>query len=196
MHAYQVSIVGLIIDVIGAFLLSVEAIKPHNLNFLCDQVLKKIHHQTLSPSIMVTNDFGKNRPGDFVINWASRHGGLFTALHYLAGVLLLLLADLISAGWIHRSAAGVIEWVLTLEWYWIVLTTLIATLWGVIGGLWLLGELVHVSVTFLLKRLIAALEFIQDRYADGTVGILGFTLLFIGFVFQAIGTYWGRPTPP
>ncbi len=193
MHAYQISIVGLIIDVIGAFLLSVEAIKPHNLRYFCDRVLRKVHHETLSPSILIE---GEEPPKDFVVNWASRHVGLFTALHYLAGMLLLALADLLSAGWLHRLAGSAVGMVLTLEWYWVVFAALAAALFGGVAGLWMLGELVHIGIVFLLKRLIAALEFIQERYADGTVGIIGFVLLFIGFALQAVGTYWGRPFIP
>jgi len=193
LHAYQVSIIGLIIDVIGAFLLSVEAIKPHNLRYFCDQVLRRVHHETLSPSILVE---GEEPPEDFVVNWASRHVSLFMALHYLAGALILLLADALSGGWLHRLAASAFILVLTLEWYWVILIGLAATLIGGFAGLWMLGELVHVSLVSFLRRLIAAMEFVQQRYADGTVGIIGFVLLFIGFVLQAIGTYGGRPSLP
>lgn len=173
-------------------MLSVEAIKLHNLRFLCDRVLRRLHHQARSPSIFIEGD---EPPQEIVINWASRHAGLFMALHYLAGALLLALADLLSAGWLHRSAGSLIGPVLSLEWYWVVLAALAATLFGGVMGLWMLGELVHVGLVSLLKWLIAALEFIQGRCADGTVGIVGFVLLFIGFTLQAIGTYAGSSPP-
>lgn len=188
---YHLSIIGLLTDIVGAFLVSVEAIKIHNVKYLCDNVLRRIHHQTLSPSIIIE---GEEPPSPFIANWASRHVALFMSLHYLAGALVLALMDLLSGGMLRGFAVWAVENVLMLKWYWIGLIALATTFFGGVVGLWALGEIVHVSIVSLLKKLISALELIQQRYADGTVGILGFALLFTGFVLQAVAAYVGRPT--
>jgi hypothetical protein len=113
------------------------------------------------------------------------------ALHYTAGVLLLGLTDILSKGWLHTVAISACEQVLDLRWYWIALAAL-AVIWFLPGGLWLLGELVHVALVTSLRRLIRLLDFTEANYASGTVGIIGFALLFIGFLLQAIGTVLGR----
>lgn len=180
----------------GALFLAVEAIKVHNFRFLCDNVLRQIHHQARSPSIVVrgaTEEAPALSEREIVVNWASRHVTAFMLLHYLAGIFLLIVSNVLSGGALWRVALAGVAWVLTLDWYWIVLITLVGVLYGVFAGLWLLGELVHVAIIFSLERLIGVAEFIQKKYADGTVGILGFGLLFLGFSLQGLGTYLGRP---
>jgi hypothetical protein len=189
MHSYQISILGLTVDVICAFLLSVEAIKLHNVKFLCDRVLRQIYHQARSPSIIYE---GETVPRDIVVNWASRHTRMFTMLHYVAGTLLLISVDLVSGGRLRMLAISAVAYVIILSWYWVILIALFAVPYLLFGVIWGLGEIVHIGIVLLLKRMIAVLDFIQVRYADGTVGILGFGLLFIGFILQALGTYWGR----
>jgi hypothetical protein len=55
------------------------------------------------------------------------------------------------------------------------------------------GELVYMALTRSLAGLVRAADFIQERTGDGTVGIIGFMLLFVGFVLQMVGTYAGAP---
>jgi len=68
--------------------------------------------------------------------------------------------------------------------------------WGIVAGLWMLGELVHMSVTQAVRLPVKAVDFIDARTPDGTAGILGFVLLLIGFAFQMYGAYSGRPEVP
>lgn len=127
-----------------------------------------------------------------MVNWASSHVTTFMALHYVAGTLLLGLADILTDGWLHMATISATKKVLSLQWYWVTLATLVA-LWFLVGGLWLLGELAHVTLVYGLRRLIALLDFIEEKYASGTVGVIGFALLFVGFMLQAVGAFLGRP---
>lgn len=55
--------------------------------------------------------------------------------------------------------------------------------------LWMLGELViHGIIQVALKGAMAILEAIERNTPTGTTGILGFILLFLGFLGQFTGT--------
>lgn len=55
------SMIGLALDVIGALLVAVEAIKIENFRALRDRVLKKVHSYTLSPRIVFVDENGESR---------------------------------------------------------------------------------------------------------------------------------------
>jgi hypothetical protein len=52
MHPYQVSAIGLVTDIIGAFFLAAEAIKIENLRILRDKMLRRISHAAISPPFL------------------------------------------------------------------------------------------------------------------------------------------------
>src|SRR5258708_7724716 len=87
MKAYQYSMIGLALDIIGAFLVSVEAIKLENLRLFRD-ALAKLETYTLSPKIYFVSD--KPRAVREKPLPATRYLGLFMGLHNLAGLLLVI----------------------------------------------------------------------------------------------------------
>lgn len=182
---------GLSLDMVGAFFVAVEAIKLENLRALRDHVLKRAHGYTLSPRIVFVGrepsegeDPEEDRPWE-------RHAGLFTALHYLGGILLLVVLNFIVAGGITRVVVNVGHWILSKRWYVIVLAAVVSIFYVGVLGLWMLGEAIHVVLTSATKSAVRVLDFVDARTPDGTVGILGFLLLFAGFVFQFYGAYLG-----
>lgn len=60
---------------------------------------------------------------------------------------------------------------------------------GVVAGLWLLGELIHITLTKAVRIPIQLVDFIYARTPDGTVGVIGFLLLVTGFVLQMRASY-------
>ena len=57
------------------------------------------------------------------------------------------------------------------------------------GVFWGLGEVVHVLLTGAIVRTMKAIDLIEAKTPSGTVGILGFVLLGVGFSLQFVGTY-------
>jgi hypothetical protein len=185
MKAYQLTMMGLTFDILGAFLVSVEAIKTHNLRTLSDKIFRPVHDHTLSPKLHFVDD-------DVAIDWRTNtYLGIYIGLHYVAGLLVLVAADYLVQGRIRGGLTTIGVWVIEQPWYITVFLVLLVVLFGIVLGLWLLGEMVHVTLTYLTKLLVRAIEFIEARTPDGTVGILGFLLLLIGFMLQLIGTYKG-----
>ncbi len=181
---YLLSMLGLALDIVGAFLLAAEAIKIRNLVALRTRYLQRAHTAALSPKLVYT---GSN----VHYNVTKRYLRVFNALHYLAGFAVLYLLDAMFQGQLLQWLSQATHWLLAKQWYWIALGTVIAVIYGGYFGVWAVGECVHVTLTWSLKSCIKCLEFIEHRTPDGTVGILGFILLFLGFALQMIGTYLG-----
>jgi len=69
-----------------------------------------------------------------------------------------------------------------------------------VGGLYLLifiavgpGELIHKALQRVSLGAVNAMFWIDRRTPDGTIGIIGFGLLFLGFGGQMLGTWLGAP---
>jgi hypothetical protein len=197
MQPYHFSILGLALDIMGAFLVAVEAIKLENLRALRDRVLRRIHEYTLSPRIIFVDDaghpLGRVQPPPVP---ADRYPGLFMGLHYVAGLILLVILNHVLDGWVYSSFIKGGLWVLDQPWYLAALLTLVFVIIGVVVGLWMLGELVHITLTVAMQVPIKIVDFIDARTPDGTVGIIGFLLLFAGFLLQMYGAYLGGRTSP
>jgi len=192
MQPYKLSILGLFLDIVGAFLVAVEAIKLENLRTLRDRVLRRAHAYTLSPRITIVNSEGElARPIQPSVP-ADRYPMVFIALHYVAGMIVILLLDYVSDGKIFNVLIRSVIWALDQPWYSTAVILLLFFFIGGVGGLWTLGELVHVSLTAGTRISIRVLDAIDARTPDGTVGIVGFLLLLTGFILQMIGTYLGR----
>ena len=191
MQPYQISILGLLLDIVGAFLVAVEAIKLENLRILRDRVLRRAHAYTLSPQITIVDSEGEllgPRPPSVP---ADRYPMLFIALHYVAGMIMILLLDYLSDGRVFNVLIRSIMWAFDRPWYITTVLLLLFFFFGGVGGLWILGELVHMSLTAGTRMSIRVLDAIDARTPDGTVGIFGFLLLFAGFVLQMLGTFLG-----
>lgn len=184
MEPYHLNMLGLSLDIIGAFLVAVEAIKLKNLRTLREKVLEPAHKATLSPRIEITDD-------KMITHASKRYLFVFTLLHYMAGVLLLLAANALLAGHLMSWLRASVLWLMERPWYVIAVLALLFIVYGGVFGLWILGELVHITITQITKFLLRLLEFIERRAPDGTVGILGFLFLLVGFSLQIVGAYIG-----
>lgn len=195
MKAYQYSMIGLILDIIGAFLVSVEAIKLENVRLFRDRLVK-LEPYTRSPVIVFVDPKNQRKsetkPSPKRVP-ANRYVGLFMGLHYVAGFVVLIAANKITHGFVLNLLMRAAAWTLNRPWYIAVLVLLVFIVYGLGGGVWMLGELVHVAIMKSLTATIGMLDFIDSRTPDGTVGLIGFLLLFFGFLFQMLGSYVGRP---
>jgi len=189
-QGYQYSMLGLSFDIVGAFLVAVEAIKLENVRAFRDRVLKKMQEYTLSPRITVVNT-GESLALVKPSVPADRYPGFFMGLHYLAGFILVEVANELVGGQINRVLLHGALWALERPWYVAIVATLGFGLFGIILGLWMLGEFVHVALTKSMHACIMALDFIDSRTPDGTVGVLGYLALLIGFLLQMYGSYLG-----
>lgn len=202
MHPYQLSVLGLLFDIVGAFFLAAEAIKIENLCAMRDKVLRRLRHATISPPFAL-GDKEELTPEreryfreafEFGPPWGAKHPRLFTLLHYIAGILVFqagnLLFDNRFIGWLLAAAKWILASTPPVIAYAVIL---LLAAWLILGGVWLLGEIVHVLITQTIHLPIKVIEFIDRRTADGGVGILGFLLLFVGFVLQLLGTVAAAP---
>lgn len=57
----------------------------------------------------------------------------------------------------------------------------------------MIGELVHISITKTVGMASSLIDLLDRKTPDGTVGLLGFTILAFGFISQILATYLGRP---
>ena len=184
MKPFHWAILGLSLDIVGAFLLSIEAIKLHNLRKLRKRFLLPIHRATLSPKIKWVKDEPTTES-----SWTFEV--LYTAGHYIAGIAVIGAANFVTGGWVVSRGYDFATWVLEKPWYVGVLFALAVLIFGVIFTLWMLGELVHMSLTWAAKNAVLFFVFIDRKTPTGTIGIIGFALLFVGFVFQGISAYLG-----
>jgi hypothetical protein len=189
MEPYHFTMLGLGLDIIGAFFVAVEAIKLENLRTLRERVFRNAYRYTLSPRIRFVDSEAVPNLDEDAERPSERYAGFFMGLHYVAGLIVLLVANHLFDGrviaWL--SQGGVWLWERPL--YLGVPFLLLALVLGVVVGLWSLGEVVHMLMTGTTKSSVRFLEFVEARTPDGTVGMLGFLLLVAGFSLQFYGTY-------
>ncbi len=188
------SMIGLVLDVVGALLVAVEAIKIENFRAFRDRILKKMHSYTLSPRIVFVDKNGNRgivNPDE--VRPAESFAGLFMALHFVAGFLVVVAANSVLDGLLYAYFLNAVGWFLDLRWYWQVPVLLFTSTFGVSLVFWGLGEVVHVTLSSALTHSMKAIDLIEANTPTGTVGILGFVLLALGFLFQFIGTYLSLP---
>lgn len=175
MLPYQWTIVGLVLDIIGAFLLAVEAIRLENLRRLgrrLSRVFPLLMNSKPSPfetrlqmilgvaavlilTIWVANEFGFS-PSTLLpslVDYATQAESLHDAIRRLLGIALLVL--------------------------------LLATVWLPLG-VFLQGVLLFATWASL-----EILDFIDRNTPTGTIGSVGFLLLFLGFGFQVYAAWLG-----
>lgn len=191
MQAHHFIMLGLVLDIIGAFLVSVEAIRMENIRALRDKVFRKVQQYALSPRIVVVDDKGVPVAGSTERVPSDSYPGLFMGLHYVAGLLLILLVNDVLEGLVFELLFKLAVLLLDQPWYVVVPIAIVFLLFGVVAGLWLLGELMHELVSRATRFAIQVLDFVDARTPDGTVGVLGFLFLLAGFGLQIYGTYLG-----
>jgi hypothetical protein len=181
---------GLTFDMVGAFMVSVEAIRLENLRLLRDRFLKLIERYTISPRITFIADKGGFIDSPSVP--ADGYPGVFMGLHYVAGLAFVVLLNLVLGGRLSRIFIVSVVWAFGRPWYVAALLCILFTLGGIVAGLWALGELVHMALTKIIEFSMRSVDFIDANTPNGTVGVIGFVLLLVGFALQMCGAYLGR----
>jgi hypothetical protein len=225
MAAYQLTLVGLILDIVGVFLLAVEAIKLPNLQRLRDKVFIPLHHSVLPATLEAPRSVRKNRrwrhnPEWIVIEPHEQRSFVkmfkhFYLSHYLGGMLgtLLIVLILQMCGlniWalfstrdiaifiaVHIVVALVNSYMLGLVAAMFPMTMIpffiaaILMLYPPSLVFMAIGEVMHVGSIKTSRGIISFLNFIDRTTPDGTIGIIGFLFVLIGFILQFIGTWAG-----
>jgi hypothetical protein len=235
MEPYWWSVIGLLLDIVGAFLLAVEAIKLENLRVVRDRVLRPLSVSFRSPLITFHEADGpgpgpgqgrrsnpssstvlgmfrphprENAPADTHRNrrpteldedeedrlrgFGSRLS-LFVLFHYFMVVAVLALVELFG----HSLGIRPLEW--TLRGIWRLSPWAKWPIFGLGCSLFVvilpltLGCWAHTGLERLTELIIAGLDAIDRETPNGTIGILGFLLLFLGFLGQVAGSIASAP---
>ena len=180
---------GLLCNILGAFLLGIEAIKLENIQKFKKRILEPLHSHSQSPRLFFSGYDEANERAAALgprksENWPP---GLYQALHWVAGFLVLALAHELSNGWFLEVYGRYGAWVLNLSWYFAAPLGLWSLLVSVVS-VWGLGEMVHIGITSALSASIRIAEFILSETEAGVTGLYGLLLLVLGFSMQALGT--------
>lgn len=187
--------IGLALDLFGAFFVAVEAIKLENLRNFKEIILKKVHLYTKSPRIVVVDEDGKemNKLEGGPLP-SERIPGLFMALHNVAGFIVLIVLNTFLDGKLFEWLMILLLWIMSKPWYLIIVAFILFVLFGIVAGLWVVGEIVHVLIEKSVVLSMKLLDMIDNNTANGTIGIIGFLLLAIGFCLQFYGAYMSGST--
>jgi hypothetical protein len=159
MEATYWSMIVLVVDAIGALLLSAEAIKLPNIRAARDRFWKPLRFTLL---MMATSGAGgrvevpRKQTWSYVIIFAS---------------LTLVWSRVLA----HSTGIG------PADDFWKTVAIYL--------GSALLGGLTFTSLIVIAHMAIKALDFIDQRTEDGGVGIIGLGLLLAGFALQFLGTF-------
>jgi hypothetical protein len=195
------SVVGLCLDIIGAFLVAVEAIKLENLRKLAETVRLRVAIPLQSPMFPPEDpesDVWQIPPTELAAMGFGHRKGLYFATHFVAGFILLA-----SLCWILEAvfpdllglhivvAAG--SWIGSLHVAVIIVVCLfggLLLLWLVVAGVWAAGEFViHIILAGSAKAITKALLLIDAHTPRGTTGSVGFGILMCGFLGQIVGVF-------
>jgi len=189
MQPHQWSLIGLLLDIVGLLLLSVEAIKLDNIRKLRTRFLLPFHawvkpatikfvdHDDSDDSTTTARDYG-------CAWWLFTHAGSGAVTVGVVGLLLRRMSP--------RASVTMLEWFAALGAGWKV--AVIALLVILLPNLLIyVGEFWHYSVIWLTGGFVAAAEFVDRKTPDGTIGLIGVALALLGFIFQFIGTWVSRP---
>lgn len=188
------SIIGLLIDIVGVFLLSVEAIKLDNLARLRDRVVVGVRTSFESPKLYFPDEHDESGRSKDDIDWAvNRRRGfngntvLYLLFHLIAPTCLILGLDMLR----RRLSLGNDEWFWVLWWQWgsdwkgIVLLAFLLVFFLVLP--FTVGCWGHKLIVNAANGGIWLLRVIESRTPTGGVGIVGFALIATGLIFQLIG---------
>lgn len=187
---YWFSVAGLLLDICGGFLLAVEAIKLENIRILRDRYLQGLFTGLESPRFIMP-DMDQETIDEILAKNPRRGFGnrdkLYIFAHVLAGCLPLALVQAI----LWSLNQDPVKWLALAIWHlpiiWRVSVIVVGAIW-VIAGTYLAGELViHQVIANGVRAVMATLEAIARNTPTGTTGIIGFILLFLGFLGQLTG---------
>ena len=168
------SMIGLLIDVVGAFLLAAEAIKVQNLLRTRDRFLKPLKQQVILPILIIFDEnIGEESFNRKEIPVISCAGVIFALPVFIAYIFLS-----------YAEPQSNIDILMEL------LKALLYAIGGIIGATLLL-----IICAAFVQGCIATVDFIDRHTPDGVVGIIGFLFLLAGFSLQFYGTYLSLNTP-
>ena len=200
MTPQHLTMIGLTLDIVGGFLVAVEAIKIENLRALRDRVLKRTNSYILGPQILtqgVLTFYGNRIARDNKCHSENSQkkepeeslpamGCLpLLTLHVVVGFMVLLLLNKLMGGIIYTkclSAVSELNWLLRAA-----LLLLVIIIGVPLSGS--IGSGVFSAFSVALRSTMKALDFIEAETPTGTIGIIGFLLLALGFLFQFVATY-------
>jgi hypothetical protein len=201
------AMLGLAFDIVGAFLLAVEAIKVENLQRLRTRFLLPMHIRILPRPFAIDipepvdgrdSKAPPEHPMDLersvvVLKAPSNvKRRLFSfvdfLLHLLAGFVVLVVIDGFLDGSLLSLWRPAKEWIWGLG-SWLFFPTLIVALYFFVMILLLLGEIVHMLLIRASKVAIEVITLIERETESGVVGIVGFLLMLVGFLFQMYASY-------
>lgn len=155
-------LVGLLLEIIGAFLLAVEAIGLERIRTWRKEYFEAWFHiaksrQLVDTQRLATELNAKKVPAILVVIVCSFSGGIGTWL-------IMLFDSLQLTGWLRYAGLFV----------------------GFFGGV-IIGYYGFPSLALFFKAISNTLAWIEDRTQKGVIGLMGFCLLATGFSLQFIG---------
>lgn len=188
------TIIGLVVDIVGVFLLSVEAIKLENLAKLRDRLIVGLRTYFESPRMFFPNEHDEGGSSDKNIDWSvnrrrgfNGNGVLYYGFHLIVPACLVFGMETLR----RRLSLGEGEWFWVLWWQWDSgwkwLPFTLAVLLFFLVAPYTVGCWGHTIIEKVTNGVIWVLRRIESRTPTGGVGILGFLLIFIAFIFQIVG---------
>ncbi len=164
MSAHAWIVMGLCFDIVGALLLSVEAVKVRNLESAIDVVVRFTQKITAI-------DVGESSTEKAA--WVYLPTALLSGLASGSVVLLIFVAGKLTAGSSSHQALVALA---------LVAVGLTALFLVVVAAAFILFTL-----TLLAEAAVAGIAIVEARTADGTIGIVGAATLVMGFSLQIVG---------
>ena len=177
-HHREIELLASILEIVGGFLLAVEAIKLKNLEALKSGLFAKVVH-VLTPKIIVKEDASEDEirtKGQKVLNRA------YLILTFVGAAFLFALIQ--AAG---GSLLGVWKWFESAgvgpQWLRVIFACLLTV--GSLGLSAFIGFALYSIALLPFKVSFKTLEWIEKNTANGVIGILGFLLGLVGAVIHA-----------
>ena len=200
MSPQYLTMIGLGFDIVGGFLLAVEAIKIENLRVLRDRVLKRLNSYILGPRMVPTRNIfvdtiGKVQDKEYRLESSQNKERIeslpamgclpLLALHVLVGLItIILFVKCIDSNIYTKLSSFLSELSLLSK----LLVILLITIIGIpLSGA--IGSGVFTALSFTINSIIKVIDFIDAKTPTGTIGIMGFFFLALGFLFQLVATY-------
>ncbi len=193
------TLVGLSVDIIGALLVAVEAVKLSNLRALRDRLFVPVH-RSLQPIPIVWHEDEPYVPRrqDRLGRWVLAPWWTWLLFHALLAALPIVLVDLLLQQiglHIGRDAYRAYSHFFEHHALWVEVLLVLGTIYAGLLVIAFVGEPMHQLLIRLCALPITLLSFIDRKTPDGTVGIIGAAFLIAGFSFQAAGAIASNTHP-
>lgn len=173
------SIVSGCLEILGVFLLAVEAIKLHNLKWIRENVVSPLALRVNPIIHFVTpktdEEKAETRAGEI---W------LYIIIGFLSvfGLLVILGSIYVSGYDLIKAWDTFSKFIPGPIWLGILIALPVGLVTVIIGGI--VGSMAYTGVVLFLDALILGLQFIERNTATGIIGILGFLLYLASFVLR------------